>query len=474
MLSFSLTSKNKQVQIQGDLKSISLIREKFSIANPAYRKNVPFMQPRLYCITPSGKFDIGLFRDVLEFVELNHYEYELDNNIKKEFNPGFGNPKIKSLNLQLRDYQEKSVISAIKQGRGVTLIPTAGGKTLICATLIESLRENLNDPNALVLVTVPSLQLVEQTANDFTSYGLKNVTKWSGNNKPDPTATVIVAGTQILLSESSDLSKLADVKILLMDEAHSLKRGNKLNKILNFIDTPYKFGFTGTMPSSEIDQWNIVGKLGPITYEQKTDDLKKQTYVSNFKIIILNIKHESLPSLRVSSETPALAYQQELEFLMGHARRNNIISNLANKLNQNTLIMVDRILHGESIERELRRVCDTSRPIYFIQGLTDIQERERIRSLMDNRNDVIVIAVSKIFSTGINIPNLHNIIFASAGKAKIKIMQSIGRALRLHPTKKIATIFDIADNTKYGKIHLSERKKLYTLEKYEYTEKELS
>jgi superfamily II DNA or RNA helicase len=116
----------------------------------------------------------------------------------------------------------------------------------------------------------------------------------------------------------------------------------------------------------------------------------------------------------------------------------------------------------------------TERPIYFIRGSTEVEDRENIRSLMNDRNDIIVIAVSKIFSTGINIPNLHNIIFASAGKAKIKIMQSIGRALRLHHTKKIATIFDIADNTKYGKIHLSERKKLYNLEKYEYTEKELS
>jgi superfamily II DNA or RNA helicase len=101
-------------------------------------------------------------------------------------------------------------------------------------------------------------------------------------------------------------------------------------------------------------------------------------------------------------------------------------------------------------------------------------EREKIRSLMDERRDVIIVAISKIFSTGINIPNLHNIVFASIGKAKIKIMQSIGRVLRLHPTKSMATIFDIADNTKYGLKHVEERKKMYSLEKYEYTEKEIS
>jgi superfamily II DNA or RNA helicase len=103
-----------------------------------------------------------------------------------------------------------------------------------------------------------------------------------------------------------------------------------------------------------------------------------------------------------------------------------------------------------------------------------MEDRENIRRLMDERRDVVVIAISKIFSTGINIPNLHNIIFASAGKAKIKIMQSIGRVLRLHHTKTMATIFDIADNTRYSKKHVVERKKIYTLEKYEYTEKTIT
>jgi superfamily II DNA or RNA helicase len=120
------------------------------------------------------------------------------------------------------------------------------------------------------------------------------------------------------------------------------------------------------------------------------------------------------------------------------------------------------------------REMNEKRPVYFIQGATEIEDREQIRSLMDNRRDVIVVAISKIFSTGINIPNLHNIIFASIGKAKIKIMQSIGRVLRLHHTKQTAVIFDISDNTKYGKKHVEERKKMYTLEKYDYAEKEIN
>jgi len=465
----SIHTNQKQGIISGDILNLSILREHFSIANPAYRSNKRFISSRLYAITPSGKFEIGLLQNIIDFLEKQHIQYTINSDLEKLFNVGFKNPIIESLSIPYRDYQKESILNCLKQGRGVVIIPTAGGKTLVMAGLIKSIRENIQDPNALCLVLVPSLQLVEQTSQDFSSYGLRDVTKWSGNNSPDLNASVIVAGTQILLSEKTDLSILHDVKILIVDETHGLRRGNEINKIFNIIKTNYKFGFTGTMPTSLIDQWNIIGKTGPIVFEQKTQSLKQQNYVSNFKITILKIKHDKIPKFAVNNLTPASAYNQEVDFLINHGRRNEIISKLASRLDQNTIIMVDRIDHGISLETNLKDMCQKlKKDVYFIRGSTDIEEREQIRKLMESKNNVIVVAISKIFSTGINIPNLHNIIFASAGKAKIKIMQSIGRALRLHPTKILAHIFDVADNTKYGKIHLDERIKLYTLEKYNF------
>ena len=260
---------------------------------------------------------------------------------------------------------------------------------------------------------------------------------------------------------------------LLVSNCHGLRKGNEINNVLNQIKTNYRFGFTGTMPPSLIDQWNIIGKIGPIVYEEKTQDLREKNYVSNFKIIILDIKHQNIPNFNKNVTLPAEAYNNEIEYLMHNPRRNEIIAKLASKLTNNTIIMVDRIDHGVNIELSLKEICKDNRPIYFIRGSTEIEERENIRTLMESRSDVIAVAVSKIFSTGINIPNLHNIIFASAGKAKIKIMQSIGRALRLHPTKSMANIFDISDNTKYSKNHVKERIKLYETEKYTYATKEI-
>lgn len=475
MIKFLLINKNKQAQISCGSEELSIIRENFSISNPSYRRGSAHFTPsRLYSITPQGKFDIGLLGEIIKFLELNHYAYEVPSELKNIFNPGSQILEIsKFTDKTYRSYQEESIIAAYRQGRGTVVIPTAGGKTLIMAGLIKTFftqkRKNLK-----TLILVPSIQLVEQTANDFTEYGLTSVSKWSGNNEYDPSSDITVAGTQILMSDKTDLSVLNDIELLLVDEVHSLKRGNRINEVLKFIITSHKFGFTGTLPSSKIDQWNIIGKMGPIVYEQKTYTLKEQSYVSNFKIIILKVKHSYLPKVDLDSTLPAAAYQQEIEFLQSNPRRNQIITNLANRLSENTLIMVDRIEHGVVLESILRDLVETNRPVYFIQGNTEMEDREHIRSLMDTRRDVIVVAISKIFSTGINIPNLHNIIFASAGKAKIKIMQSIGRVLRLHHTKSTATIFDIADNTKYGKTHVEERKKMYTLEKYEYSEKEIT
>jgi len=462
----------KQAQIFSDVDDLNLIREHFSVPNPAFGRRNKFAPKRIYAITPSGKFDLGLTENIIDFLNENTIKFKVWSELQDKIKIGFNNFEIKHYkNLTYRDHQEKSIKTAMERGRGVIVIPTAGGKTLIMSGIIESLRKNLNDPNALAMVLVPTIQLVEQTANDFVEYGMDNVTKWSGDNKPDPEATTIIAGNQILLSDNTDLSILNDVKILLIDEVHVLKRQNQINKIFNLINTDFRFGFTGTMPPSLIDQWNIIGKIGPLLYEKKTNDLKHKKYVSDFKITILSLIHKNLPNFPYNPNQPAEQYNREIEYLMNDSRRNEIISKLASKLSNNSIIMVDRIDHGTNIEMYLKKICPIDKPVFFIQGSTEIEDREKIRQLMNTRNDVIAIAVSKIFSTGINIPNLHNIIFASAGKAKIKIMQSIGRALRLHPTKSMANIFDISDNTKYGKLHLSERIKLYNQEQYTYEEK---
>lgn len=218
MIELTLTPNKQQAQIQCDSETLNLIREGFSAPNPAFGRRGRFIPKRLYSITPSGKFEIGMMGDLVKFMHEMQYVFKVSEELKKYYKCGFDDIELCDLSLKFRDYQELSIRAAIKQGRGITIIPTAGGKTLICAGLIETLRKCMNDPDALVLVIVPSIQLVEQTASDFCQYGLKNVSKWSGDNKLNPDSKIIVAGTQLLMSEKTDLSILSEVKLLLIDE----------------------------------------------------------------------------------------------------------------------------------------------------------------------------------------------------------------------------------------------------------------
>ena len=215
------------------------------------------------------------------------------------------------------------------------------------------------------------------------------------------------------------------------------------------------------MPEEVLDQWNIIGKIGPVIFEKNSHDLRQDSYVSNVQITILNLIHK---------DCKRIEYREELKKLIVSPFRNKIITKLSTRLTNNTLVMVDYIEHGELLFNLIKQEAP-DKQVFFVRGDVEIEERDRIRKLMEDNNDVIVVAISKIFSTGINIKNLHYIIFACGGKAKIKIVQSIGRGLRLHKDKSQLIIFDIADNLHYSELHSEKRKALYEKENITFTEK---
>lgn len=431
-------------------------------------------QTRLYAITPQGRFEPRLIFSILEFLQNQDIQFNIE--LTDKFKDIIFIPELKEnltkLNLDLRDYQEESVKLALKNKSGVIILPTSAGKTLVIATLVKSIQDQ-HDFKALILV--PDIQLVAQTYSDFIDYGIpeSEITKWTGSTEPDKNAKIVISNAQILLSEKQDLSLLKDIKLLVIDEVHKLKYGNKINKVVEQIPALFRYGFTGTLPDYKIDQWNIFGKIGRVIYFKESIDLRDQNYISQVHVAALKLTYKNTPQFTTPSmHNPTAGYEEEITWLQTNPYRNAIIIKLVNKSDKNTLIMVDRIAHGEELLRVLRE--STNKQVHFVHGAIEIEEREMIRKLMEEHDNVACIAISKIFSTGINIKNLHNIIFAAIGKARIKIIQSIGRSLRKHSSKKLATIFDIWDNLRYGNKHMVERLALYDREQIPYSVTELT
>ena len=469
MINFTLY-KESQAQLTGP--ELNPIREHFSVENKAAnfqrRLRSRFIRDRVYAITPKGKCDVGLIGEILKYCKEKKIEYNVDSNLLKVLFPSLPKPTIEyKLKFDLRDYQQEIVDKCIKAGRGTVVLATAGGKTLTMAGLLEYYFQNVNK-FFKGLIIVPDLGLVNQTHGDFNEYEV-NFTHsiWSGSNDLNNNTNIVIANMGILQSEKSDIKWLENIDILIVDETHKLRKDNKINKIIKSVKTRNKFGFTGTLPDEPLDKWNIFGKIGPQLYERKAYELRKDNYVTPAHVHIFDLNYKTKQTDIYDKNIPVSFYLQEGEFIKNNDYRNIFISKLSMKLDNNTLILIDYIEHGEILKEYVTNYCEDKK-VFFICGDVEVEERRKIQQLMETNTNIVVIAISKIFSTGINIKNLHYIIFANGGKAKIRIIQSIGRGLRLHKDKKQLIIFDIADNLIYGQRHVEQRKQLYKSENIEY------
>lgn len=478
MIEFDYCEKKDKGILKGDL--LNEIREYFSEKNEAakfLRNRYQFMPQRKYVITPTGRFNPGITFEIIKHIKDNYPDkkFFITKRLYDVVVPSANwktsphyTKNIIPLNLNLYDYQQEVVEKCIDVGRGTVVLATAGGKTLITASMINHLKGTVFEGSASFKCAfiVPSLSLVEQTVDKFKEYGVKfTYSKWTGSNAINLGTDVIVCNLGILQSKNTDLTFLQDIDLLIIDEVHMLRQGNLFNKVIDGINTPHKFGFTGTLPESNVDKWNIIGKVGPLLYEKRSYELRQDKKISNSQISILEINYKSKPPQTYSTIDK---YRTELDFLIFNEYRNKIINKICLNATNNILIMVDFIRHGEKLRDIIASNNASNKDIYFIQGSVETDVREQIRKKMEHKTNVVCVAMSKIFSTGIDIKNLHYIIFAGGGKAKIKILQSIGRGLRLHKDKKILQIIDLQDQLYYSSKHGHKRIQFYDQERIPY------
>ena len=192
----------------------------------------------------------------------------------------------------------------------------------------------------------------------------------------------------------------------------------------------------------------------------------RQGHLSQLDIQCLILKHPPQ-----TFET----YNDEIEYLISHDQRNNFIKNLALDLKGNTLVLFQRVeKHGAILYEKINKNKSEDHKVFFVHGGVDAEERELVREITERENNAVIVASYGTFSTGINIKNLHNVIFASPSKSRVRNLQSIGRVLRKGKGKVKATLYDISDDcsTKsrrnYTLNHFIERIKIYNEEKFNY------
>ena len=419
----------------------------------------------------NNQFYAGLNHKIAQFAKDRDYSIEhLSDFSHTEFSVVEAKEFIKfaAIPMEVRDYQLKTFIRCVRQNRALVLSPTASGKSLVIYLLCRYYL-NMQKP---ALIIVPTTSLVHQMKSDFESYGAKpltcNIHKiFEGQDQCPAGYDVVISTWQSIYKNPKDW--FSNFSMVIVDEAH-LAQAKSLTSIMEKTPhTPYKFGFTGTLSDSLCHEMVLEGLFGPIVKLVTTTELQDKGFLAPLRIKCIVLKYPD----EQRKEVTKLDYHKELDWLFAHKRRNNFIKNLALSLNGNTLLLFRYIdNHGIPLYNNIEAEADC--PVYYVAGSVEGEVREEIRKIVETHKKSIIVASAGVFSTGINIVNLHNIIFGAPSKSRIRVLQSIGRGLRVTDKKETCTLYDISDDLAWKQRknftlrHFQERVGLYNQEQFDY------
>lgn len=471
------------VRLRISSKNIAIeLNERFSFEVPGARFMPAYRfgwdgKIRLYNMNTSLIYK-GLIEQIKTFC--SDHSYECINNVNEE-EPSTDDIQafIDSLNLPFppRDYQLRAVVESIKKHRLILLSPTSSGKSLIMYMLARYY-------NLKTLIIVPNVGLINQLSDDFQSYGYtENIHKIQANTPKSSNELFTISTWQSIMNQPTKW--FDDYKLVIVDEVHGAQAPKLKNIMENLVGCKYRFGLSGTLDGTKTSETVLNGLFGPTFVVTETATLIENKIFPDMDIKVLVFEYsdsykKEFHSGRKMLDDKKKKYQFEVEYINNHSRRNKVISFIPKLHTQkNILVLFERIEHGKHLF-ELIKKENPERDVFYVYGKVKGKERNEIRKLVETKTNAIIVASSKTFSTGINIPSLSILVLCQSGKARIKILQSIGRVLRKPNEDKKSIVYDLADDLSwkrsknYGLDHMNQRLNTYIKERYKFSTKRIS
>ena len=359
--------------------------------------------------------------------------------------------------INLRDYQTSAIEHALKFKRALLVSPTGSGKSLMIYMI---LRWYLEASNKNALIVVPTTSLVEQLWKDFADYSSKDDSFepnevhriYAGKEKESFEQRVVITTWQSVFKMPRNWFE--DFEMVVGDEAHLFK-AKSLTTIMGHLRNAWlRIGTTGTLDGTKVHKLVLEGAFGPVLNVTSTKKLIESDTLSDLSIDVLHMQYPDAEKKAFGKKT----YQEEIQYIVAHEKRNNFIKNLALAQKGNTLVLFNLVeKHGKPLYNLIRDAAKIDRKVFYVSGEVGAIDREEIRTLVEKEKDAIIVASLGTFSTGINIKNLHNMIFAAPTKSQVRVLQSIGRSLRKSETGQPAKVYDLCDDFSWKK------RKNYTL-----------
>jgi superfamily II DNA or RNA helicase len=442
---------------------------------PQYRARLWDGKVRLYDQIRKTLY-VGLVSYVEEFATRNGYGVEYTTPVAKTNNISYEMVEkyVKLLDLpekiEIRDYQIDAIQTALDKERTVLLSPTGSGKSFIIYSIM---RWHLQAGRKCILI-VPTTSLVEQMYSDFQDYSSVNGWKvsehcqklYAGFTKEITSDVLITTWQSVYLQPRAWFKQF---NVIFGDEAHQFKAKSLTGVMEKMDNIRYRVGTTGTLDNKKVHRLVLEGIFGPVLKVTSTKALMDSGRLTTLNIMCVLLKYNE----EVRKSRKNNTYQEEMDWLVQNEKRNKFIRNLAIKSSGNTLVLFQYVeKHGKILYELIKEKSHENRKVFFVFGGTETSDREAIRHITEGEDDAIIIASYGTFSTGINIPSIENVIFASPTKSKIRNLQSIGRGLRLKNGKTKCNLYDLADDLHWKSWknhtlnHAAERYKTYAEEEF--------
>ena len=398
---------------------------------------------RTYLLT-KNKFPTGVLSKVEQFFNLNNIKYTIEDN------RSFAKKDIYKLSEDFTawKHQLKALKIGIEKRNGIFSVATSGGKTNIAAMITAE----IGQPTIFLTHLKGLLHQTKERFENLLNCEVGIVGDGKFNVKP-----ITVASIQTLIRHieaEKDLEWLKQFKVMICDEVHHLS-SNTWVGVCRHIEAPYRFGLSGTVDLSD-NGMLLEAYTGPILYSINLDYLEKNKHISPFSVKIINIDKPIVYKKKYKDVYDA--------GIINNTYRNEQIINLAKlyyKKDKPTLILFRYIKHGILLCNMLKKLKLEHE---FIYQNTKTEERIRIKNDIENGNCKILVA-SSVFDEGENLPSVSVLILAGGEKGGVsgrRLLQRIGRVLRLAEGKTEAIIFDFNDNIhKYLKDHSDQRLQVY-------------
>ena len=443
---------------------------------PAYKRKVWDGRVKLYNMV-TKQMNVGLYHHLRKFCGDRFYPLQIIESkrygIPTETNKINHPELVKYLGslgtpFDPREYQYDAISHGLEKKRCLLLSPTGSGKSFIIYNIMRWVKERINGK---ILIVVPTTGLVEQMHKDFADYGYDSENEchkiYSGKEK--------VTDKQIIISTWQSIYKFPkewfeQFDCVFGDEVHLFKAKSLSTMMDKCVNAKYRYGTTGTLDGTETNKLVLEGLFGPVFTVTSTVKLQEDNHLADLKISILLLKYHNDICHRMKGKT----YQEEIDYIVTNERRNRFITQLSLGLEGNSLVLfqfVDK--HGKVLYDMIKDKAE-DRKVFYVSGEVDTADREEIRGIVEKEENGIIVASLGTFSTGINIRNLHNIVFATPSKSQVKVLQSIGRGLRKSDNGATTNLFDIADDLSvkghknFTLKHSGERVKIYSKEGFKY------